>query len=84
MLKRVDTAAYAIIKDSYENKLNLGNSVELTTKEDGVGYTLENSNIKINEEDIKQIEEIKNKIKGGDIVVPNKVEEIDAFIEGIK
>ena len=85
MLKRVDTAAFEIVKGAIvENKLASGAATILGIKDEGVGYTLEGSNIKISEDDVKLIESIREKIASGALVVPEKLEDVDAFLAANK
>lgn len=70
MLKRVDSAAYEIAKAAQEGTLSLGQNVELGLSDEGVGYTVEGSNIQVSQDIIEQLEEIKGKIISGEIKVP--------------
>ncbi len=81
MLKRVDTAAFEIVKAAcVDNNLAVGTTTVLGVKDDGVGYTLEGSNIKVSDEDVALIESLKDKIKDGSLVIPTTLEEVDAFV----
>ena len=64
MLKRVDVAAYDIVKAALEGDLQVGSENE------GIGYTLDGSNIKVPEDVVEKLEEIKEKIIAGEIQVP--------------
>ena len=82
MLKRVDTAAYEIVKAAcLDNNLAVGTTTVLGVKDDGVGYTFEGSNIVVSAEDIAVIEALKEKIRDGSLVIPTTVEEVAAFVE---
>jgi len=82
MLKRVDTASFEIIKAAVIDKsLSIGKQVVLGVKEEGIGYTLENSKIVVSPDDIKIIESIAEKIKSGEIVVPTTLEDAAKFLE---
>lgn len=70
MLKRVDTAAFEIVKAATEGTLALGEEIVLGVADDGVGYTVEGTNIPVSDEIIAQVEEIREKIASGEIVVP--------------
>lgn len=71
MLKRVDTAAFEIVKSAKEGKLEGGTAVVLGIADEGIGYTLEGSNIRISDEIKKQLDEIQQKIIKGEIKVPD-------------
>ena len=70
MLKRVDTAAFEIVKAASEGTLKLGEEVVLGLEQGGIGYTLEGSNIKISDEIIAKLTELEQKIISGEIEVP--------------
>lgn len=70
MLKRVDTAAFEIVKAASEGTLKVGEEVVLGLSQGGIGYTLEGSNIEISEEIIAQLTELEAKIISGEIEVP--------------
>ena len=82
MLKRVDTAAYEIVKAAcVDNNLAVGTTTVLGVADDGVGYTLEGSNIKVSQEDVAVIEGLKDDIKSGKLVIPTTLEDVDAFLK---
>jgi basic membrane protein A len=71
MVKRVDTAVYAIIQDVVTGKFKTGFHV-YGLNEDGVGYAMdENNKALITPEMIQQVEEAKKKIISGEIKVPD-------------
>ena len=81
MLKRVDTAAFEIVKAAcVDGNLAVGSTTVLGVKDDGVGYTLEGSNIKVSDEDVAIIEDLRAKIADGTLVIPTTLEEVDAFL----
>lgn len=81
MLKRVDTAVFEITKAACIDKnMTGGNVVELGLPDDGVGYTLEGSNIKVSDEIIKEVETIRQQVIDGKIVVPVEKGQIDEFL----
>ncbi len=85
MLKRVDTAAFEIIKASAVDKnLAVGKTIVLGVKDDGVGYTLENSKITVDPADVAIIESIKTKIKNGEFTVPTTLDEAATFLKDHK
>ena len=54
--------------------------MSLGLEDDGVGYTVEGSEIEIPQEYLDLAEELKEKIISGDIVVPRTLAEVDAFL----
>lgn len=81
MLKRVDTAAFEIVKAAcVDGNLAVGSTTVLGVKDDGVGYTLEGSNIKVSDADVAIIEGLRQKIADGTLVIPTTLEEVDAFL----
>lgn len=70
MLKRVDVAAYDIVKAALEGDLQVGSEKVLGLEDEGIGYTLDGSNIKVPEDVVEKLEEIKEKIITGEIQVP--------------
>ena len=81
MLKRVDTAAFEIVKAAcVDGNLAVGSTTVLGVKDDGVGYTLEGSNIKVSDEDVAIIEGLRAKIADGTLVIPTTLEEVDSFL----
>ena len=70
MLKRVDVAAYDIVKAALEGDLPVGSEMVLGLEDEGIGYTLDGSNIKVPEDVVEKLEEIKEKIIAGEIQVP--------------
>lgn len=80
MLKRVDVAAYTVVKEASEGTLKTGGISELGLKDEGIGYTIDGTNIKISEEIIKKVEELKEKVVKGELVLPKTVEDVEAFL----
>jgi basic membrane protein A len=81
MLKRVDTAAFQIVKSAIvNNSLITGSTTVLGIKDEGVGYTLESSNIKVSPDDLAVVESIREKIASGALTVPENMENIDGFL----
>lgn len=54
-------------------KLKTGEETVLGLSDDGIGYTLEGSNIKVSDETVELLEEIKEKIISGEIEVPSEL-----------
>ena len=46
-----------------------------------MGYTTEGSNIKVPQEIIDEVEKIKQKIISGELVIPDKPENVDEFLK---
>lgn len=81
MLKRVDTAAFKIVKETIDGTLVTGKITELGLKDEGIGYTVEGSNVKVSDDLIKQVEDLKQKVIKGEIKLPLTVNEVDAFLK---
>ena len=73
MLKRVDNAAYDIVESTVNGNLKVGEETVLGLSDEGIGYTLEGSNIKVPDEIVEQLETIKSQIISGDIEVPSEL-----------
>ena len=65
--------AYEIIESTLNGKLKTGEETVLGLSDDGIGYTLEGSNIKVSDETVELLEEIKEKIISGEIEVPSEL-----------
>jgi len=66
-VKKIDQAAYDMIKAEIEGKFPGGQTITLDAKNDGVGLPAENPNL--SEDILKQVDEVFNKIKAGEITV---------------
>jgi basic membrane protein A and related proteins len=80
MLKRVDVATY----DSVKNALNgtfKGGVFSLGVKQEGVGYSVDGSKIKVPADIIKKVEALKLKIKNGQLKIPTDIKAVDAFLK---
>ena len=75
-MKRVDNAAFDMIKAEQEGKFPGGQTITLTAKEDAVGLPNENPNL--SEDTIKKVNEVFEKIKSGEITIADKA---DGLIE---
>lgn len=81
VLKRVDTAAYEIVKAAcIDENLAVGSTVTLGLADEGLDYTLEGSSIKLRDEDIAAIEKVKKAIIDGTIIVPMEEEKVAQFL----
>lgn len=65
-----------IIEDTWEPGEDIG-----SIKDDYVGITFEGSNIEVNQEILDEIEDIRQKIADGEIELPEKMDEIDSWVE---
>ena len=83
MLKLANQAAFSVIEDVVNDKFTSGIHT-LGLGENGVGYTVEGSNIQIPEDIIQTVEGIKEKISNGELVIPENLEDVDAFLENNK
>ncbi len=83
-VKRVDTVAYTAIKSAVDGTFVGGESIVMGLAEDGVDMPYTNMNddllAMIPAEVTTQIEELRNSIISGDIVVPGTFEEAEAFL----
>lgn len=80
MIKRVDQAVYATIKDVKEGKFDSGEK-RYDLSQDGVGVTdFEFTKDKIDSKVLSELDEIKKKIIAGEIKVPSTKAEYDAFM----
>ncbi|MCR1950339.1 MULTISPECIES: BMP family ABC transporter substrate-binding protein [unclassified Clostridium] len=66
-MKKVDVATFDIIKDELDGKFPGGQNLTFDVKNDGIGLPNENPNL--SEDTIKQVNEVYNKIKNGEITV---------------
>ena len=81
MMKNVDVAAYEIVEATLNNKLSLGETIILGVKSDGVGYDLDKSNIEVSEDIILQLENIKEDIVNGKLIIPYQRNQVSDFLE---
>lgn len=80
MLKLVDQAAYEVIQSVVNDEFNPGINT-LGLAENGVGYTIEGSNLEVPEDIIETIEQLKEKIINGELEIPTTLADVDEFIE---
>lgn len=79
MMKRVDSSAYYAVESAMNGTFEAGIKV-MGLADDGVGLDMDGSNINLPESVITQLEELKAKVISGEIVVPETLEEVDAFL----
>lgn len=77
MVKNLDSGVYNFIQDYLNNGFKAG-TVRIGLKDQGV-YLTENVKDKVSQEVLDKIEELKNKIISGEIVVPTTIEELKNF-----
>lgn len=80
-LKKVDEFVYEAIKDVLEDEFKGGQSFSLGLKEEGVGYTFEDSNIEVPEDIKSSLEEIQTMIINGELEVPAVIDDVETFLE---
>jgi basic membrane protein A len=79
MVKHVDEAVYATIKDTLDSKFTAGTKV-FDLKTNGVGLTdFKNTKDKVGDANIKKLDDVKQQIIDGKIVVPSTPEALAAF-----
>lgn len=78
MMKRVDVAAYKIIEAGVKGEFPGGQVIPFTLADDGVGIPEKNPNL--SKDIVKEINDYKEKIVEGDIVVPETMEALETFI----
>ena len=80
VLKRVDEFVYSAISDVLNDNFHGGEVYYLGLAEDGVGYTFDDSNIVVSQEVKDILEDVRQKVVSGEIVVPETIDQIDAFV----
>jgi len=78
MLKRVDTSVYLTGKEFMEGQWK-GGYRDFGLDVDGVGYAVNDYNKSLIEDVMPQVDELKQKIINGEIVVPTNNEELQTF-----
>ena len=79
----LDVVVYNTIKDLKENGKFEAGYHQLGLKEGAVGYSLDQSKVNVPQEVIDKVEEMKAKVISGELVIPDKLEDVDAFINGL-
>lgn len=80
MLKRIDVAAFTVVKEASEGILQTGGITELGLNDEGVGYTIEGTNIKVSDSTIEKVEEIKQKVIDGELLPPLDIDSVETFL----
>lgn len=78
MVKRVDNATYAVVKDLVNGKFEGGKSEVFGLKEDGVGVA-PSSNKNVPSDVLSLTDKYKDAIKNGKITVPTTIKDANAF-----
>jgi basic membrane protein A len=81
MLKRVDTAAYKIAAAAKQGNLQVGKTVVLGLVDGGIDYTVEGSKVTVDSKILKAVNDIKQQIIDGKIVVPDEHSKVEAFLK---
>lgn len=81
MLKKVDTAAYKIAAAAKQGNLETGKTIVLGLADGGIDYTLAGSKVAVNAATIKSINDIKQMIIAGKIVVPAEHSKVVTFLK---
>lgn len=81
MLKRVDTAAYKIAAAAKQGNLQVGKTVVLGLVDGGIDYTVEGSKVSVDSKILKAVNDIKQQIINGKIVVPDEHSKVEAFLK---
>ncbi len=82
-VRRLDNVLYNQIADAMKGQWKPG-IYKLGLKEKAVDYDLTKSNLKIPTAMVEKVEELRGKIIAGEIVVPDKLEDVDAFLKNVK
>lgn len=77
----LDVVVFDTIEDLYLNDVWEPGHHPLGLAEGAVGYVLEDSNVEVPPEVIERVEEMKEKVISGELVVPAELEAVDAFLE---
>jgi len=80
ILKNVDEFVYSAISDVVNGTFKGGEAFYLGLAQDGVGYTFEGSNIAVDQKVKDILEDIRQKVISGEIVVPETIDEVDGFV----
>lgn len=81
MLKRVDTAAYKIAAAAKQGNLETGKTVILGLADGGIDYTVEGSKVTIDPKILKAVNDIKQSIVDGKLIVPDTHAKVEAFLK---
>ena len=79
----LDDMVYKTIEDLYVNQKWEPGYHQVGLAEGGVGYVLDDSNVDVPQEYVDKVEEMKQKVISGELVPPDELEEVDAFVDGL-
>lgn len=82
-VRRLDNIIFDQIKSIKDGSFKSG-TLNLGLKDNAVSYTADGSNIKMPQEYIDKVEELKKKVSDGEIKVPDKLEDVDSFLSSNK
>lgn len=82
-VRRMDNVIFDQIEAAVKGQWK-GGIYNLGLKEKAVDFSVEQSNLKISKAMIDKVEALRAKIIAGEIVVPEKLEDVDAFLKTIK
>jgi basic membrane protein A len=80
MLKRIDISAYTVVKEACEGVLQTGGITELGVKDEGIGYTIEGTNVEVSGTIIETVEELKQMMIAGELTPPIVIDDVDTFL----
>ncbi len=83
MLKRVDNACFQAVQSVVNNSFKPGIHT-LGVAEGGIGFSTEDSKIKVPDAIIKQVNDLQKSIADGKITVPTEIDKVDAFLAASK
>ena len=84
MIKRVDEAVYSTIKDAVEGKFSNGTKA-YDLAANGVGLSeMRNTKDVVGADNLAKVEAVAERIKSGELTVPDKVEDVAAFLASAK
>ncbi|WP_132744971.1 BMP family ABC transporter substrate-binding protein [Scopulibacillus darangshiensis] len=85
MVKRVDNAVTEVSKETQQGKFPGGKVLEFGLKDNGVGITTNKDHMEhVSADELKKVEEYKNKIINGEIKAPKTDKEYDAYLSSLK
>lgn len=78
-VRRIDNIAYDLTKAALDGSFK-GGDYQYGLKEKAAEYTTEGSNVKLDKAILDKVDFVTEKVASGEIVVPDKTENVDAFI----
>lgn len=84
MIKRVDESVFGTVKDTVEGKFTAGEK-RYDLKSNGVGLSeMKNTKDKLPSDGAAKLKEIQDKIISGEIKAPSTLDELKAYVDGLK